>query len=262
MRYKNFIEENFLIVNKAGETVPFIFNSIQTKFLEHDYADDCIILKARQEGFSSLIDAIFTTDFILRKNSYSVIVADIEENAIGLLDRVKFFLDSYAQINKVKVPLKYNNRFELHNPLQNSYLIIGTAKNTEFGRSKTISNLHLSELAFFPNIEKILAGCGQAVVENGRKILETTANGFNEFEELWNDPKTIYKKLFYKASDFYSAEFLAKKRLELKETFQAEYPENDVECFLSSGQCYFDKEVLKVFLSRAQKPMTEDLIYA
>jgi hypothetical protein len=47
-----------------------------------------VILKARQQGFSSVILAMFTADFLLKENSRSVIVADIDDNATELLDTV------------------------------------------------------------------------------------------------------------------------------------------------------------------------------
>src|SRR3989339_766737 len=150
--YRQFIEDNFKIVNKQGVLVDFILNAIQRKYLLEDYTGTDDILKARQEGFSSLINAIFTADFLLKEHSYSVIVADIEENATGLLDRVKMFLSSYEEKNKIKIPLKYDSRFEMYNNFMDSRFVIGTAKNAEFGRSKTITNLHCSELAFFSNI--------------------------------------------------------------------------------------------------------------
>jgi len=254
MQYKKWIEDKLQIVDKDRKLVDFKLNSIQDKYLSECKWHD-VILKARQQGFSSLITAVFFCDFLIVKNSFSVIIADIEENATGLLDRVKFLIQCFEHKNKVKVPLKYNSRFELYNPLYNSSLIIGTAKNHEFGRSKTISNLHCSEFALFPNIRKILAGCVQAVVPSGKIVFETTANGFNEFKSFWEDSKsgeTGYNPFFYKASDFYTEQFLSQKRKELGELFVQEYPENDLECFVSSGQPYFDKVALKEYLKRIE----------
>lgn len=244
-KYQRFIEDNFCIVDKQGKYINFILNVPQEKYLFCDYTGTDDILKARQEGFSTLIDAIFTVDFLLRENSYSVILADIEENATGLLDRVKLFLSSYEEKNKIKIPLKYNSRYELYNQLMNSRFVIGTSENYEFGRSRTISNLHLSECAFYGNIEKILAGCGQAVVDGGRKIIETTANGFNGYKKFREENKS-FKKIFYPANQFYSQEFLDKKKGELgARIFCQEYPNLELEAFVSTGQCFFDTEVLK-----------------
>jgi hypothetical protein len=265
-KYKEFIEQNFRIVDKDGQLVPFILNKIQNRYLTEDYTGKDIILKARQQGFSSLITAIFTADFILREHSYSVVVADIEENAIGLLSKVKKYIESYETTNNIAVPLKYNSKNELYNPFMDTTYKIGTAKNIDFGRSKTLTNLHLSEVAYYPDIEGIIAGAGQAVVETGRLIFETTANGFNDFKKLWDiskQKKTEYMPLFYKASDFYSKEFLEKKRNDpaLGARFAQEYPENDTEAFLTSGNCYFDKEALKVYIEHAKTPITDGVIY-
>lgn len=257
--YEGFIGENFKIVDKKGNTVPFEFNTVQRRFeKESNGICDIDILKARQQGFSSLITAIFATDFMLRKNSNSVVVADVDENAEGLLGKVKLYIQSYEEKNKIKVPLKYNSTNRLYNPFMNTSYTIGTAKNTEFGRSKTITNLHLSEVAFYPNIKSIIAGAGQAVVENGRKILETTANGFNDYKKFREESRqgaNGYRALFYKASDFYSPEFLAKKKAELKELFTQEYPENEIEAFLASGETYFEKESMQKYLSNKISPL-------
>jgi hypothetical protein len=254
--YKRFIQENLQIVDKIGNRVNFKLNKIQDRYLLEDYSGRDIVLKARQQGFSSLITAVFTTDFILRQNSYSIIVADVEDNAEGLLAKVKIYLESYEEKNKIKVPLKYNSKSELYNPFMNTTFKIGTAKNTEFGRSTTITNLHLSEVAFYVNINNLIAGAGQAVVENGRFIMETTANGFNDFKRYYEEGKNRsngFKSLFYKASDFYNREFLEKKRVELKDKFFQEYPENDIESFMTSGECYFEKEALKTILLLADQ---------
>ena len=249
--YRGFIESGFDIVNKDGQTVPFRFNNIQNQYYAHDASGRDIILKFRQPGFSSLITAIFTTDFLLRKNSYSVIVADVDDNSEGLLSKVKLYLASYEEKNKIKVPLKYNSKTELYNTFMNTTFKIGTAQNQEFGRSRTITNLHLSEVAFFPNIDKIIAGAGQAVVADGRFLMETTANGFNEFKRYYEEAKLNlngFKALFYKATDFYNETFLNKKKIELGDKFPQEYPKDDVTAFLTSGECYFIKDSLQRIL--------------
>jgi hypothetical protein len=252
-RYKRFIEDNFQIVNKEGKLVDFKFNPIQTKFLFEDYHPHSKILKARQQGFSSLIEAIFTTDFIMVPYSYNVVVADIEENAEGLLDKVKMYIQSYEEKNHQKVPIKYNTRYQLYNEFMGSKFIIGTAKNAEFGRSKTITNLHLSEMFFYPNIKKLIAGAGQAVTLGGRIMAESTANGFNDGKKFYDD-NNGFNRLFYKASAFYSKEFLATKREQLKDLFPQEYPESAIEAFLTSGANFFDQKALKAFLDNAIRP--------
>ena len=70
MKIRAFIEQNFLVDHaETGEFVPFKFNSVQSKYYDmlcKDYLENEnfsgareIILKARKEGFTSLILAIF-----------------------------------------------------------------------------------------------------------------------------------------------------------------------------------------------------------
>lgn len=249
--YQAFIEDNLTIIDKAGSNVPFKLNPIQRAFVEKSSNRD-IILKARQQGFSSFILAAFTADFLLKENSNSVVVADKSDNAIALLGRVKHYIQSFEQTNKVKIPLKYNSKYQLVNGANNATYTIGTAQEQDFGRSRTITNLHLSEAAFYPNLPSLLAGAAQAVVPNGKLILETTANGFNAFKTLWDDSMlggTAFQPLFFKASDFYGQDFLDQKLKELGDRlFNQEYPETPEIAFITSGQNYFDQDALRYYL--------------
>ncbi|MCR4307658.1 MAG: hypothetical protein NUV80_03785 [Candidatus Berkelbacteria bacterium] len=261
--YKRFIQDKFEIVNKDGLAVPFVLNSIQEAYTQQSTGRD-IILKARQQGFSSFKLAQYATDFLLKENSVSIVVADIADNATALLEKVKYYLKAYETKTGVKIPLKYNSKYELYLEPMNSKYQIGTAENVDFGRSKTITNLHLSEAAFYKHLKKLLAGALQAVVPEGDVTIETTANGFNEFKEFWDQSvkgETGFAPLFYKASDFYSPEFLERKRKELGDSFRQEYPESAEEAFLTSGSMYFDHEALEAYLKRIREPLKEHLIY-
>ena len=261
MNYLKWITDKLQIVDKNRKAVNFIPNKTQVDFLLKMSGKD-IVLKARQMGFSSIILAIFTADFILTENSFNVVVADVDDNATGLLARVKYYVESYAYRTGRTIPLKYNSKTELFNPLMNSYYKIGSAKNTEFGRSKTITNLHLSELSFYPNPEAIFGSAIQAVIPTGRVIIETTANGFNWFKDLWDKGEERgFKKHFYNPLWEYDERFLDLKRKELDRLFPQEYPMTEQEAFLTSGNLYFDKEALKFYLENIKQPITDNLIY-
>lgn len=256
LNYKRFIESRLTIVNKEAQVVPFILNSVQNKYLLEDYTGNDIILKARQQGFSSLILAMFTADFLLKDNQRNVIVADNSDNAIELLDRVKSFIKSYEDFKQVKIPLKYDSKYELFNQSTNSRYTIGTSENVEFGRSKTITSLHLSECFFYAHFDKLIAGALQAVVPTGRIIYETTANGYNYGKTFWDEcvlGDRPFKPLFYPASAFYNREFLIIKQKQLRERFPQEYPENPTEAFLASGTQYFNPESLRWYLDNVKE---------
>ena len=73
-----------------------------------------------------------------------------------------------------------------------------TAGGKGIGRSDTFTALHLSELAFWEgNKQDTLLGLLQAVpnIPESIVIIESTANGFDYFKELWDkavEEKTIF----------------------------------------------------------------------
>lgn len=251
-KYQPFIEDNFRIVNIEGERVDFKLNAIQERFHRESTGRD-VILKARRQGFSSDILAVFATDFILKPDTLSVVVADDANNALGLLDKVKMYLQEYEAINHVKIPLDYNSRYEMVNSYNKSRYSIGTAQNAEFGRSKTITNLHLSEAAFYRYLRKMLAGAGSAVIPTGKFVIETTANGFNEFKQFWDESvlgATGFNPLFFRASDYHPQEYLVNERKRLGERmFKQEYPESPEEAFITSGDTYIENLALARLLN-------------
>lgn len=253
-----FIEDHLTIIDKTGTEIPFKLNDMQRSFVEDSQGKD-IILKGRQMGFSSFILGAFTKDFIFKENSLSVVIADIADNAQDLLARVKHYIKAFEKSTGVKVPLKYNSKYELQNAYNNARYIIGTAENTEFGRSKTITNLHMSEAAFYKHFSKLHAGAGTALVPTGRFVVETTANGFNEFREFYNDSaqgETDFTAHFYSSHDFYDEEYLENERKRLGRLFDQEHPSSAEVAFLTSGELYFDQEALRYYLENCKEVMS------
>ena len=66
--------------------------------------------------------------------------------------------------------------------------------------------------------------------------------------------ETGFNPLFYKASEFYSQDFLSKELKRLKRLFKQEYPETDLEAFLTSGDLFFDTEALQYYLENSSVP--------
>lgn len=252
-----FIEDMLTIIDKNGQEIPFKLNDMQNRFVEDAKGKD-IILKGRQMGFSSFILGAFTGDFIYKDNSLSVVIADIADNAQDLLSRVKHYLKAWEAKNNTKIPLKYNSKYELQNAQNNARYIIGTAENQQFGRSKTITNLHMSEAAFYKHFRDLQAGAGTALVPTGRFVVETTANGFNEFKEFWDESvigETDFTPHFYTSHDFYSKEYMESEEKRLGRLFQQEHPRTALEAFLTSGELYFDQEALRYYLENVKEPI-------
>lgn len=194
--YKGFIEANFLIKNKEGQIVPFIFNETQNYYYDlmlSEYGEKLQgvrenILKFRQPGFSSLIDGIFTVDFIYSEwgkipLTDTDIVSHKEKDTVVLFNRVSFFLDSFFQ----KFGIKREDFLEVDTTKlvkgrRGAQMYVQTASAKVSGRGGTKQNIHWSEVAFYPNTEVLNAntlvlGAEQQVADGIGKIFrETTGN--------------------------------------------------------------------------------------
>jgi len=195
--YKAAIEKGFDIIDKRGDRVPFIFNNVQNLYwqtLIKDWGLSLegtreIILKARKEGFSSLIDAIFTIDFLLRPNIGSQIISHKDKETQILFDRVHFFVNSFCEkrgINRKELLDTDRTNF-LRNKANGSYIYIGTAGAKTLGRGPTLQNIHWSEIGHFPNTEiinaeKLVVGAEEQVATGvGRIFRESTGNMQGDF---------------------------------------------------------------------------------
>lgn len=172
------IESLFTLVNKAQEAVDFKFNSAQQK-IDNMFAQRMIIPKARQEGVSMMFLARATVKCLGVKNTRAVVISHDAEATAKLLDRVKYFLEN---IKGPKPLLKRNSTNEITFPKTNSTFYIGTAGARAFGRGDTITDLHCSEVAYWPNPKKLISGLFQAVPKvHGRISVESTGNGAGDW---------------------------------------------------------------------------------
>lgn len=321
--YKGFIEEHFSIKNKNGEIVPFIFNIPQNMYWE-DLKNDYPTLqgirenvdKARQEGFSSLIDAILTVDFIWSLMGELPIIAGQvishkDKEVKPLFDRIDLFFNSWLmkagytrsqllkQDNHSSYMAGFNSQYA---DLPGPELFVGSAGAKTLGRGGTLQNIHWSEVAFYPNTEilnaeSLIIGAEQQVADGIGKIFrESTGNTRSDFfaTEYFRGKEGLgeFKSRFfpwYVFTDYKKPvpegfEFAEEWKLKMskhgikpeqmywfirkigsakdRKKMIREYPFEDVESFLASGECYFDTESLKRYLDRCLEPMRENVIYA
>ena len=107
-----------------------------------------IVLKARQEGVSTLTEALIFEDTINRANINSLIVAHDTDSSDRIFAMSKLYYDMLPDARKPAT--NYSNRKELDfkAPLL-SRIQVDTAGNTGVGRSFTLQNFHGSEVAFW-----------------------------------------------------------------------------------------------------------------
>jgi hypothetical protein len=156
INYRKFIEDNFVVIDKDTLVpIPFKLNKVQNKYydiLTEEYEEmegvREIVLKARQEGMSSFILALFAVDFILRPYSVSICISHRKDATDLLFKKVKQYIDSYFHMLAKKYEtsyqavvrqfLKSDNRNLLENAQNNALFYIGTAGAKVGGREERL----------------------------------------------------------------------------------------------------------------------------
>lgn len=282
--------EKFLWIEDAdGVKVRFILNEDQVdlykEMCEQRLRDEPIridILKARQKGFSTFIAGVIFCEVIFQAGQKAAIVADIAEHATNLFQKYNFFYDNLPaelQFEKVRsnakeLVVKYPNG-------QTSSVRI-MVQGDSAGRSGTYQYLHLSECAFWQNLEGTLTSLLQTVNSNNINsmvFIETTANGMNDYKVRWDNDyanKSRYLAKFYAwftteryrvsklrlatkpdwlielqskyELDDYQTEWYYEKFTEFNgdlDQLRQEFPSNPVEAFITSGNYVFNAELLQ-----------------
>jgi len=171
------IESLLNIVDKNGVDMPFKLNSTQRK-LDAALTGHDLIAKARQEGVSSYFLARYLIRCLGRKNRRAVVISHDRESTQRMLSRVHYFISTFRGPAPV---ISHASKNELVFPKTNSMFYIGTAGSRAFGRGDTITELHCSELAFWPKPELLCTGLFQAVPPTGELAMESTGNGVGNF---------------------------------------------------------------------------------
>lgn len=196
------IELVFTVVDKEQRTLPFFLNDVQHEFIKIlnqaklDFENGIIteisllILKGRQQGFTTLVTAYQLACCILNRNFQGFTLADESDNTEAIFqNKAKF---PYSKLPEALKPTeKYNNRRQLMFERINSTWAVDTATK-DVGRSRTVNFFHGSECAFWKDgISRIQAAIGEAFTRNCIKIYESTANGYNDYEAMWKSGRHI-----------------------------------------------------------------------
>ena len=191
------IELVFIVVDKNQKTMPFFLNDVQHDFIDtlnkaiEDYEAGVItdisllVLKGRQQGFTTLVTAYQLSCSILNRNFQGFTLADKSDNSEAIFqNKAKF---PYSQLPEALKPTeKYNNRKQLLFEKINSSWAVDTATK-DVGRSRTVNFFHGSECAFWKDgIAPIQGALGEAFTKNCIKIYESTANGYNDYQKMWD----------------------------------------------------------------------------
>lgn len=210
--YRKFIELFMRVESKEEGLKPFFLTPEQ-----HDFVDwlitakekfknreitsiKAIVLKARQLGFTTLITAIQDTMMIVERNFSGFTMAHdddatasiFNDKARGLIEELPVVLQpSFQKLNKKELITA--------NRAKNKWRA-ATAGGKDPGRSKTLHFVHYSERAFYKDADRIDAAMLGAITKSAIVVIESTANGYNHFKELYDKAiagENDYKVLFY-----------------------------------------------------------------
>ena len=285
---RKIIEEYFLIDDaKTGALVPFKFRPVQEAYyneLMKSYSEATgfdglreIILKARKEGFTSLILAIFASLALQDDNPSRWLEISYKDDATKQhFSRYRTYLLSYfakkRSMNIYDPELarmiflvdKTNEQLVLaHNSAE---FYVGSASTRTAERGGTVRGILFTESAHYPDTgimraSEIIEGTRSMVsVGTGLVFEETTANGFNHFKRRWDmsvSGELNFRPRFFSWRDFYTDdEFkLLYSEATDKKVFRQEYPSTPVEAFLTSGNPFFAEESLIWYGKTIKSPL-------
>ena len=188
-----YAQECLKIRTKSGKVAPLQLNRAQRYVhakLEEQRSKTgkvrALLLKARQQGFSTYIGARFYWKASHRGGVQVFILTheqDATDNLFGMVDRYHQHCPEL-----VKPATGAANAKELYFSGLDSGYGVGTAGSKAVGRSKTVQLFHGSEVAFWPNAPTHFAGVVQAIPDlpGTEIVLESTANRVGgEFHERW-----------------------------------------------------------------------------
>jgi hypothetical protein len=166
----------YSIKDKTGRKVPLRMNPDQAKFIEERHGLD-VILKARQRGFTTVIQLDMLDDCLFTPNlSAGVIAHSLTDAKAFFKDKIKFAYDNLPREFQELVPAENDSADSLR---------FGNGSSIRVGlslRSGTIQRLHVSEYgklcAKYPDRAKEVKTGAFNTVHVGQHItVESTAEG-------------------------------------------------------------------------------------
>lgn len=277
------------IADKEGRLVPLVLNPVQRDLMEEfglDPDDPAPsldgkrlrkrILKARREGMSTIILALFFLDTYNNPNRRTISLAHDLESTQAIFEMVHRFFQGLPKAKQRSA--KRSNRREMYWEDIDSRIFVATAGQENVGSGSTLHNIHKSERAKWHLSATQIRALDASLDEAGSHaniIEETTAYGMNHFFEDWQESvagRSVYDAVFFPWFDYpdyripvppdfrrtdeeedrarafgLDDEQLAwyrQKRRERKELTQQEYPHTPQEAFIASGTPYFDRDRL------------------
>jgi hypothetical protein len=166
----------YSVQDESGDKIPFRLRPVQEKFLDDQHGFD-LILKARQLGFTTVIQLDYLDDCLFIPNTAAGVIAHNREDAEAFFhNKIRFAYDALPEEFKKLVPATQDSTRSMRFG-NGSSIRVGTSL-----RSGTFQRLHVSEYgklcAKFPDKAKEVKSGALNTVHIGQKIrIESTAEG-------------------------------------------------------------------------------------
>lgn len=260
--FLQYCDINLQIRTKNGEVKKLKPNHVQNILiervickLENNEPIRFIILKARQQGVSTIVEALIYWWTTTHKGQQAKIIAHNTDTSEYLYSMFRTFYDNSH--DSFKPTTKYNTRNDItfDNEISpekglKSQIDTATAENSGTGRGQTVQWLHASEVALWPKGQEIVAGLMQAVplLQNTAIFLESTANGIGDyFHTTWQAAKrgeSTFEPLFFPWSIHEEYTIKAPKGFRMtKEEMKVKKEHN-----LTQGQMYWRRKKMLEFV--------------
>jgi hypothetical protein len=289
------------IRTKEGTIVPLVLNRVQRRFvraiidqMQRTGRVRMVVLKARQQGLSTVISAWQYWWLSQRKAQKGLVMAHEAESTQTLFDMYKRVHENVPDI--VRPSTKYSSRTELVFDKLDTGLRVATAGGRGVARGETLTVAHLSEVAFWPVAfaNTNFNGLVQAIpdVAGTAIFLESTAQGMTgKFREMWvaaDQGKSGYETFF--SAWFESDEYREPAPADFQRTpeeeemmvrfapllhsndqlfwrrrkiatngidlFKQEYPATPEEAFLNTGRPIFNSDYVNERVKNPKQPIT------
>jgi hypothetical protein len=284
------------IRTKSNEIKPFELNAVQKRF--HAEVEDQrrrtgrvrkIILKGRQQGLSTYVSGRKYWRLSQRKAKKGLVVAHKADSTRALFDMYRRYHTLCPAM--LKPETVYSSRKELMFSKLDTAIMVATAGGDGIARGETISDMHLSEIAFWlasaaaENLNGLLQSLPNA--DDTECFIESTANGFNLFKELWDgavsgenefEPffaawfetpeyrmpvpegfeRTLEEEDLAALYDLDDEQLVWRRRriaASGRELFMQEYPCCPDEAFIASGRPVFDPEQIVKRIEEVPEPI-------
>lgn len=287
----------------GGALMPFAVNPIQMDYLRTLRRRHAVtqgidifrgirdaIVKPRQLGFSTFIAALYFMDGIKNPGRVTVVLSHDRDISEILLTTYRLYFEHLPAGLRSALTLRSDSKYEFEVVFPGDQALFPPSRfviDTEAGhpwRGGVIHNLHASEAAFYRDFPGFGASYLQAVGADGNVLLETTANGQNDYYRLvmqaleGNSPYDVVYYPWFKHPEYKSpwpkgeaptaeetalmvAENLTleqiawrrAKQQELGDFFMQEYPESLLGAFLSTGRPMFDSAAVNAAMEVARK---------